>query len=194
MPVIRLLFGLLLALPFFSSCSIGGAQLPVFQGNFAFGRGDFQSATVSYLRALSSGEHQDIIQYNLGNVYYALGEPVAAFDAWQEAGKSPLMDVQFAVFFNTGVLLFETGRYSESYAAFRDALRIQPGSVAARLNLELAYERMINAASVRPVSDEKSPLPGLQAEQRRVLEFVRRREVQSWSERKREGSPVVSDW
>ncbi|GAB6088735.1 tetratricopeptide repeat protein [Spirochaeta dissipatitropha] len=178
-----------------TGCSFTEPHLSVFQGNYAVGRGDFHAATVSYLDALQYGEFLDIIHYNLGNVYYALGESVAALDAWEQALGSDSTLVQYSVFFNRGVLMYETGRYQESYTAFRDAVRLQPGSVAAKLNLELSYERMINAAALRSPAEtsEDNNLPSLQAGDRRVLEFVRRREEQAW-ERNNFSAEAVTDW
>ncbi|AFG38562.1 tetratricopeptide repeat protein [Spirochaeta africana] len=186
---------LLASVVLLSSCALGEPHLSVFQGNYAFGRGDFQAATVSYLRALSHDSHTDIIQYNLGNVYHALGEADAATDAWETALTAESTEVQFAVHFNRGVLMYESGRYQESYRAFRDAVRINPRSVDAKLNLELAYERMSSTSAVRGDTAESASAPSreLGAEDRRILEFIRRREVQSWDRPQQNEAPVL-DW
>lgn len=192
--VAAVLFGMSLL----SGCSFGTPHLPVFQGNYAFGRGDFQTATVSYLRVSDHSEYADKVQYNLGNVYYALGEIEAALDAWEHALNSESVEVQYRTHFNKGLLLYETGRYSESYQAFRNAVRMVPQSIPAKLNLELAYERMSAAGSARAASETTAVQQsrGLGSEHRRILEFVRRREVQSWQtpEQSRTEESRIQDW
>ncbi|MFW5800637.1 MAG: tetratricopeptide repeat protein [Spirochaeta sp.] len=176
-------------------CSLGEPHISVFQGNYAFGRGGYQEATVSYLRALSHDEYQDIIHYNLGNVYHALGEVNAATDAWETAlgGSDP--EVLFNVYFNRGVLMYESGKFQESYQSFRDAVRIMPNSIPAKLNLELAYERISSTRGTRSSSSvtDSGRSRNLNAEEQRILEFVRRREVQSW-ERPQQDDSAVPDW
>lgn len=178
----------------FSGCAFGGPHIAVFQGNYAFGRGDFQAATVSYLSALTADEHTSAIQYNLGNVYHALGERDAAQDAWGEALGGSNQEVLFRAYFNRGVLMYETANYLESYQAFRDAVRIRPQSADAKLNLELAYESISTGDSGRRARDEQDDRPELSAENRRIMEFVRRREVQSWENERQTSEPDIADW
>ena len=196
--LVGLVTGMLFVMPVLAGCAFGAPHLPVFQGNYAFGQGDFHTATVSYLRVSDLGDHADIVHYNLGNVYYALGEIEAALDAWEHALNSESVEVQYRTHFNKGLLLYETGRYSESYQAFRNAVRMVPQSIPAKLNLELAYERMSAAGSARAASETTAVQQsrGLGSEHRRILEFVRRREVQSWQtpEQSRTEESRIQDW
>jgi tetratricopeptide (TPR) repeat protein len=153
----------------------------VLAGNYAYGQGRFQGATVSYLRAWEENRYRAWVAYNLGNVYYALGEVQAALGMWQRAQESDEADILFGVAFNKGVFHYERGQYGEAYDQFKKALRIDPGSVDAKVNLELALEKIRAGEQVvrgEPTEGEQAESPSAQTV--RILEYVRRKEETRW--------------
>lgn len=157
------------------------SHLRVIRGNYSYGQGRFQRATVDYLRAWENDEYRAQIAYNLGNVYYALGEVQAALGMWQRAQESGDADILFGVTFNKGVFYHERGRYQDAYTQFKHALEIDPASVDAKVNLELALEKI--RASEQVVRGDPSAAGGEgepSAQSVRILEYVRRKEGSRW--------------
>lgn len=185
----RVLRSVLFAATFASSVSVlvscGGSSphLAVLQGNYAFGRGDYQTATVHYLTANAREDHEPWIDYNLGNVYYALGELDAALEQWEVAAADAPDEILFGVHFNRGVLYYELAHYESAYREFRDALEIDGSSVEAKINLELSLQKsggVEGGPSARgTISGSESEEVGAQAA--RVLQYIRRKERQRWS-------------
>lgn len=132
----------LVALLALSGCSSGREYYEVAAGNWAFGRGDYQEANIDYFDALRSGRYPDYIAYDLGNVYHALGEGAAAGKEWAKAERSTDATLKEATLFNLGVLAYEEGRFRSAYDSFRRALVMDPADIEAKIDLELAYEKM----------------------------------------------------
>ena len=176
------LVSVVLAAALLASCGVAEPHLSVLRGNYAFGQGRFQAATVDYLHALESEQLQEWIAYNLGNVYHALGESESALGMWQTARRSESETLLFGVHYNTGLLFYEAGRHREAYEQFVEALRLNPTSIAAKINLELALARVqAGDAVTAPRRDDTAEPDGAAAdESRRILEFIRRREEQRW--------------
>lgn len=169
---------LAIVLALFSGCGME-SHLRVLRGNYAHGQGRFQNATVDYLRAWENAEYQEWIAYNLGNVYYALGEVQAALGMWQRAQESDEPDIVFGVTFNKGVFYYERGRYQDAYTQFKQALEIDPASVDAKINLELAL-RKIRAGEQVVRGDPSTGGDGPTPQTVRILEYVRRKEETRW--------------
>jgi tetratricopeptide (TPR) repeat protein len=171
---------LALAAAALSGCGME-SHIRVLRANYAYGQGRFQNATVDYLRAWEAAEYQPWIAYNLGNVYYALGEVQAALGMWQRAQESDEPDILFGVTFNKGVFYYERGRYQDAYTQFQHALEIDPASVDAKTNLELALQKIRAGEQVvrgDPTGGAGGEGPSPQTV--RILEYVRRKEETRW--------------
>ena len=175
--------GTLLAVVLMTSCSFGEPHISVLQGNYAYGQGRFQRATVEYLGALEQAQHIPWILYNLGNSYHSLGEHEAALEMWNAALSSKDPEVMYRAGFNRGVLFYEQGRFDEAYNEFRYALVINPSSIAAKVNLELTVHKIragTAAESGRSTTANGGGDGEPSAETLRVLNFIRRKEVNRW--------------
>jgi tetratricopeptide (TPR) repeat protein len=165
-----------------SSCGMVEPHLSVLRGNYAFGQGRYQAATVRYLAALERGQLDQWVSFNLGNVYFALGENESALGMWQTARASDSETLLFGVHFNTGLLFYEAGRYREAYDEFVRALRLDSTSVEAKINLELALARVQAGDGVAaPRRGETNVQEGESPDEaQRILQFIRRREEPRW--------------
>ncbi len=162
-----------------SGCESPETHFAVLQGNYVFARGEYPQATFSYLEALSGGRWGSRIHYNLGNVYYELGEEAAAFKEWEVAlsGQDPALD--FRIAFNRGVLLYEQARYQEAYDAFRRALSINSSSIDAKINLEHSLRKITRGRQEQQIE----PATGggsSSGESERILDYVRRSKQTKW--------------
>lgn len=184
---------LLLSSVVLSSCGKAEVYLHVLRGNYAYGRGDFQEATVMYLKASDTGQFRDIVAYNMGNVYQALGESEAALEQWEKARLTGNKELLPNVLYNEGILKYEMGEYEQSYLLFRQVLELDPLRDDARVNLEYALKKMSARnkvpKSIRPVPGEEKERENLE----RVLQYVERKEQTLWGTGTSE-SEYQRDW
>ena len=192
-----------LCLTLFLSCSSRG-MIDVLRGNSAYGRGDYQSALVHYMVALESSEESGWIEFDMANVYYALGEPEAALETWFDARRSASVDsarstaLVYATSYNRGVLLYELGQFQDAYDEFRYALTVNSGNLRAKANLELALSKVHAAESASDPGQgagEGDAEADESQESLRILEYVRRKEAQLWyANREQDSEPQPRDW
>lgn len=185
--------GLAVLVALTAGCGGYQAHVRVVRANYNVARGEFQAAIVDYLRAGDAGSYGPWIAYNLGNVFYYLGETGAAAEQWSDARVAASDDLMYGATFNRGVYLYETGRFEDALRAFRAALLVAPGDVAAKRNLELTIDRLSIEAA--PAVDEATDPSGADRVGQRMLDFVRRKEEQRWQARSSDESPVApGDW
>lgn len=212
-PILRIV-GLITLVASLASCGGYGPILRTMRGNLAYDRGEYQTALIHYMSALEE-ESGAWIRFNIGNVYFALGEQEAALQVWQEARDQLAsdedklagtdVDLVYAASYNRGVLLYQQGRYRQAYDEFRYALSVNTRSRATKANLELAL-RKLQAAEAAAAGGEPSPGgvsdTAAQAEGQdpgeqtlRILEYVRRKEARQWfANRDTEQQQQSQDW
>lgn len=194
---------------FLSGCSAGAPMLSVLRGNVAYARGDFQSALVHYLATEEDVSDRAWLMFNVGNVYYAMGEQEAALAAWSDAQvasgipEATSLDARqttlvHAASYNRGVLLFQQGRFDAARDEFRYALEVNSRSMAAKRNLEITLARLESAEQAsepRETQGDGPPDPSDDEQTIRILEYVRRKEAQRWfANREDEELGDVQDW
>ncbi len=184
--------GVLLSIVLLGSCSLLEPGLSVLQGNYAFQQGDYQKALLHFLDQQDQDGHKERIEYNIADVYYALGEGDSALEQWTKTGQTTDEDVLFASRFNSGVVLYQNGRFAEAYKAFRAALELKSTSLEAKKNLELALERMENEARS---SDTRGTAASPEASEdvRRIMQYIKRKEGSQWSQQA-DSEPADQDW
>ncbi len=186
---------LLLGTSLLVSCTDWNAGWLVIQGNNAFQRGDFQRANLSYLSARDAGAASEVINYNLGNVYNALGETNAALAVWNRIGRPADEELAFRLAFNKGYLLYQRGQYDEAFQAFRTALTLRPGSLDAKRNLEICLLKTQSFGSALPARTRVDKTdPG--ETQKALLDYINRLEGTRWKANNRPDSAASSssDW
>lgn len=88
------------------------------------------------------GVGAEIVGYNLGTVFYALGEAASARDLWNEVVPGENQELAFRLVYNQGILNYRNGAYPEAYESFKSALLLNPASMAAKVNLEHSLAKM----------------------------------------------------
>lgn len=179
----------------FSSCNGLEPGLSVLKGNYNYQIGEFQRATINYVAGLERGRFTQWIYYNMGNVYFSLGESGAALDVWSNVDSAEDRDLQYRLHFNKGVLYYQLGRYEEAYGLFKEALKSDPTSIDAKINLELTLGKLAAPASQIGSSDrENSKTLENPAETKRMLEYIRRKEGKLWFSSEKEKEKHREDW
>lgn len=182
-----------------SSCNAYFPHLRVIRANYQVSRGEYQPAIVDYLRAREGEEFQPWLSYNLGTVYHYLGESGAAVDQWELAISSAVPEAGFGASFNRGVYLFEQGRYGDAFEAFRYALQLDPGSRAAKTNMELTLQRLEARSDLNGEQSGAASASGggrgTDGGTTRMLDYIRRKQEQQWRANNQTSLPDgTEDW
>lgn len=174
------------------SCNLLEPGLSVLRGNYLYQQGRYQDALLFYLEGEDTGKFANRIHYNIGNVYYALGEGPAALGVWNGIDEKQDPEVAFKRVFNTGVIYYQLGSYPEAYRAFRTALELDSGSLDAKKNLEMTIDRM-EAEARTEESGSSRPAPEASDDARRILQYIKRKEGRIWRQQPG-GSESAEDW
>ena len=175
----RLPFLSMLAVFFiFTSCSRG--KLLLIEANYLNSRGRYDEAIVPYLRALNYEDSSPYAEYGLGLTFYSLDERKAALKRYENSQKKldisrdgEHRELRYRNNYNTGIILFEEGDFHSAAAAFREALRADPGKVEAKRNLELS----LMSITMEKNSEQRE---GRQETKEVLFEFLQEREQQQW--------------
>ena len=168
--------------------------LSVLVGNYSYQIGEFQQATINYVKGLESRKYKEWIYYNMGNVYFSLGEGGAALDVWANVETASDSELRHRLNFNKGVLYYQLGKYNEAYNMFKEALKADPSSLDAKINLELTLGKLAapaigNGGGNSNQSDSVNP-----AETERMLEYIKRKEGELWFSSEQETEYDQEDW
>ncbi|WP_024654091.1 tetratricopeptide repeat protein [Borrelia persica] len=123
---------------FFLSCSNIKAMSLMAIGNYKYIRGDYQSAISTYYNLVDDEKSSAWGYYNLGIVYYSLGEYESSLRMFSYARRDGDFFLNFNVSYNEGIIYYNQGLYRKAEMAFKEALKINPASYNAKYNLELA--------------------------------------------------------
>jgi len=152
----------------------------VWNGNRHFAEGSYQEAQLVYLEALELGKYGEWVHYNLGNVYYALGERKAALEEWEKAIGVDDSRLRFNVLFNKGVLALEEGNFHEAEKLFIQVLELDSTNYSAKVNLEYASMKL-SSLQAQTSKLQSSPQPNkLDDEGERLLHYIRQKENNRW--------------
>jgi len=163
-----------------ASCSDWGDGWTIVQGNAAFQRGEFQKASLSYLAAQGTATSSDVVNYNLGNVYNALGETNTALSIWGRITKPSSEELAYRLAFNKGYLLYQRGQYDQACQEFRTALLMKPSSLDAKRNLEICLLKTQNFGSALPARAKTVDRTDPGETQKALLDYINRLEGSRW--------------
>jgi tetratricopeptide (TPR) repeat protein len=192
---LSLLFFVVLAALSLASCSDWSDGWAIVQGNAAFQRGEFQKASLSYLAAQGTGASLDVVNYNLGNVFNALGETNTALSVWNRITRPGSEELAYRLAFNKGYLLYQRGQYDLACQEFRTALLMKPSSLDAKRNLEICLLKTQNFGSALPARAKTADHTDPGETQKALLDYINRLEGTRWKANSRHDStPSSSDW
>lgn len=118
----------------------GRAQVE--EGNRLYAEGRFQEAYEKYLEALSESPGSPLIRFNEGNALYRSQEYQRALDAYRAAIENGDPALAASGWYNLGNALYRDRDLEESLEAYKQALRLEPGNVDAKHNLERVLQEM----------------------------------------------------
>ena len=121
------------------------ARKLVKQGNHAYKAGEYDKALAKYKEAQQAGGTPGVVEYNLGNAHYRLGESEPAQQAYGLSLSPKETEDNSASLYNLGNAFFQEQKFEEAVSAYIEALKRNPSDEDARYNLELS-RRMLNQA------------------------------------------------
>ena len=114
------------------------------EGNRLYEEGRFQEAHERYLEALREAPDSPVIRFNDGNALYQSREFDQALAAYADAVESGDPGLLSDAWYNIGNVLYRRQQLEESLEAYKQALRLAPGDIDAKHNLERVLEQMQN--------------------------------------------------
>jgi len=165
---------------FFISCSEG--KLLLLEANYLFSQERYEDAVIPYQKALQYEDSAPYAEYGLGLTLYLLDEENAALKRYGNSKKlldtlseSEHRELRYRNFYNSGIIFFEKENYDSAAEAFREALRVNPGKIEAKRNLE------ITLLSIDLERKQESPPDNARSETREILfDYIKQQEQQYW--------------
>lgn len=107
------------------------------EGTRAYENGDYEGALRAYEGARRELPRSAELDYDLGDVYMKLGRADDAKRSFEAALSKAGDSLKPRDYFNLGNALVKLGQREDAIAAYRQALKLDPGFEAARHNLEV---------------------------------------------------------
>ncbi|MDR1586192.1 MAG: VWA domain-containing protein [Treponema sp.] len=168
-----------------SSCSKLPGKLLIIEANFFNSRGLYSRAAASYMKALAYEEAEPYAEYGLGSAYYSLDEAAAALARFGDSqkileGRSPAehRELRYRLSYNAGVVLFGEGNFRDAAESFKEALKIDPGRIEAKRNLELSLLSLARSRDRQTEPERRKP-----ENSAALFEYLRRKEQNQWRSR-----------
>jgi len=123
-------------------------------GNRLYEEGRFEEAHEKYLEALGDAPDSPLALFNDGNALYQSEEYERALDAYRRATEAGDAALASPAWYNLGNTFYRQQRFQESIEAYKEALRIDPGEIDYKHNLELALDQQLQQPEQDPQSDD----------------------------------------
>jgi len=118
------------------------ANKDIVQGNEAYKKNDYNTATNSYKNALNKSSQNQIATYNLGNALYKNEKGDEAINSFDNTIRNSTDKViKQKAYYNKGVAFQKQNKLPECITAYKNALKIDPNDEDARQNLERALKQ-----------------------------------------------------
>lgn len=142
MDLMKLSMIILLMLATFAGFS-QGEKGHIVKGNQLYKQKAFDQAANEYKKATEKNEKSAEAQFNLGNALYKSKKPFDAMQAFKGAYENSAdKNVKSKAAYNQGVLLTRQQKLPECIEEYKGALRLNPGDVEARENLQKALNEL----------------------------------------------------
>ncbi len=112
------------------------------EGNRLYEEGRFGEAHAKYIEALRSAPGTSLIRFNDGNALYMSEDFQRALAAYQAAIESGDPELAGPAWYNVGNALYRQQQLPEALESYKQALRVNPGDLDAKHNLERVLEQM----------------------------------------------------
>lgn len=127
------------------------------KGNEAYKKADYKTAAAHYEEAVKKNEPTGTAQYNLGNALYKTDKKTEAIAAYDKAQSqmTAMPANRSNAFYNKGVIQQNDNKLEECITSYKNALKLDPGNVDARHNLQLALKKQQEEKQKQDQKDKK---------------------------------------
>ena len=134
------------------------------EANALFAAGDYQGALDMYQELLAERPDVDELSYNAGNALHRLQAFERAIAATGRGLPPREVELGVATYFSLGNHFLFLGRLEEAYAAYRQALLLDPTDADSKHNLELVLRLATSEQQPAPPQQGQSDQQGQQGE------------------------------
>ena len=132
----------MLFLAFGTSAFAQSEKAIIKEGNAAYKKNDYATATDAYSQVLKKNPANATAQFNIGNALYRSQKTDESIAAYDNAVKGLNKPVQKAnAFYNKGVVMQNNKKIPECIEAYKNALKLSPNDDDARQNLQKALQQ-----------------------------------------------------
>ena len=132
----------LLAVPFLGWTFLDPVAKKNEEGNVLFEKGEYEAALRRYLEAQQEARSRPELHFNAGDALYKQGKYAEAMQEMGRATEGTPPDMSAAAHYNLGNALFRQEKFQEAVGAYKKSLELKPDDIDAKINLELALERL----------------------------------------------------
>ncbi len=132
----------LLAVPFLGWTFLDPVAKKNEEGNALFEKGEYEAALRRYLEAQQEGQPRPELHFNAGDALYKQGKYAEAMQEMGRATEGTHPDMSAAAHYNLGNALFRQEKFQEAVGAYKKSLEQKPDDIDAKINLELALEKL----------------------------------------------------
>lgn len=170
----------------------GEPYMQVAGGNGRLRRGMYQQALAAYLQAAESTKYEKVMQYNIANVYYFLGETERALQTWQSAASASHLETAYRAFFNMGVVQYGSKDFSAAAESFLQAARMHPDRTEVKVNLEYCFRQMNTKGGTEAAENAETDTRNIET----MMSIIKANEKLKWEETPttETADSAVRDW
>ncbi|MCH5283663.1 MAG: VWA domain-containing protein [Treponema sp.] len=141
-----------LVFPFFSCSAKFDESKKILEATWAWHQKDYDEAVAKFSQSLSDAQKNgdDLISqyalYGISATYLAQNENAAALEKINSLSSESPKQIQFAAFYNAGIIAHRNGEYEKAEELFKNALLVDGRNLNAKINLELSQRRTSDRA------------------------------------------------
>ncbi len=132
----------LLAVPFLGWTFLDPVAKKNEEGNALFEKGEYEAALRRYLEAQQEARSRPELHFNAGDALYKQGKYAEAMQEMGRVTEGTYPDMSAAAHYNLGNALFRQEKFQEAVGAYKKSLELKPDDIDAKINLELALEKL----------------------------------------------------
>jgi len=129
------------------------------KGNELYSEKKYDQALTKYQDALLSSPENERIQFNVANTLYWKKNYEEALEEYRKVVGTQELDLEQHSYFNLGNTLYRMGKLPESILAYQQALKLDPGDMDAKYNLEFVRRKLKQDAKKEPQSGQQEQKP-----------------------------------
>ena len=148
----------------------------ILQSSWAWHQQNYKKATAGFFQILENPESNGTVSaqyavYGLASTYMMQKEYEAAVEKFNLIAKDAPESIRYSAAYNLGIIAYQKGNFEEAEEYFHQALLVMPGSLDAKVNLELSC-RQLDQKSVKQSEQSTSSVSQSKDDKSSVSEAI----------------------